>query len=155
VRSQRITVYQAMNFKLNALPRFPLCALMCLVITVSGCGERAAGEVVPRADAPAPGKAGENTLQITANQVKQANVGPVELSSFEHKREATGYIDFNQENTVQVFTPYQGRIGTVRVKAGEDVKAGQVLYTVLIPDLPQAAATLISTAGIRHTASGR
>jgi cobalt-zinc-cadmium efflux system membrane fusion protein len=137
-----------MNFMLNTLPKIPLCALVCLTFAVSGCGEHAAGETPAAASAPASGKTGENTLQITADQAKEANVGPVESIAFEHKREATGYIDFNQESAVQVFTPYQGRIGTVRVKAGEDVRAGQVLYTVLIPDLPQAAATLISTAGI-------
>jgi len=57
-------------------------------------------------------------------------------------------VDFNQDQTVPVFGPYQGRIGKVLVQAGEDVKVGQALYTVLSPDLAQAASTLVSSAGV-------
>ena len=116
-----------MTFMPNLLPKIPLCALICLTVAVSGCGEHATAEAPPASSEPVSGKTADNTLQITTAQVKEANVGPVELISFDHKREATGFIDFNQEASVPVFTPYQGRIGSVRVKAGEDVRAGQVL----------------------------
>ena len=67
---------------------------------------------------------------------------------FSQDSSAVGIIDFNQDQTVQVFGPYQGRIGKVMVVAGDDVKVGQPLYTVLSPDLAQAAATLVASAGV-------
>ncbi|MGS0757491.1 efflux RND transporter periplasmic adaptor subunit, partial [Roseateles sp. GG27B] len=53
----------------------------------------------------------------------------------------------------QVFSPYQGRIGNLMVRAGDDVRAGQVLYTVQIPDLAAAASLLITTGGTLKVAN--
>jgi cobalt-zinc-cadmium efflux system membrane fusion protein len=98
--------------------------------------------------APAPViRTGVDEVQLTAEQVLELNVGSVGVQTFELKREAIGNIDFNQDMAVQVFSPYQGRIGSILVRAGDDVMAGQVLYTVQIPDLPAAASMLISAAG--------
>ena len=88
-----------------------------------------------------------DTLQLTTDQAKDLSVGPVESVIFERRRDALGVIDFNQDQTVQVFSPYQGRISKVLIKAGDSVKAGQALYTVLIPDLAAAASTLVTAAG--------
>ncbi|MBV8621617.1 MAG: efflux RND transporter periplasmic adaptor subunit [Curvibacter sp.] len=90
---------------------------------------------------------------MAPEQVHELNVGPVESRSFEVRREAIGIIDFNQDNAVQVFSPYQGRIGQLLVRAGDDVAKGQVLFTVQIPDLAAAASTLISAAGTLKTAN--
>ena len=89
-----------------------------------------------------------NSLIITPSQIKQVKPGPVIERDFSQDSSAVGIVDFNQDQTVQVFGPYQGRIGKVLVAAGDDVKAGQPLYTILSPDLAQAASTLVSTAGI-------
>ena len=96
---------------------------------------------------------GPDEVQLTAEQTPELKVGLVESQTFESKREAIGIIDFNQDMAVQVFSPYQGRIGSLRVRAGEDVTRGQVLYTVQIPDLASAASMLISTAGTLKVAS--
>lgn len=89
-----------------------------------------------------------DSLMITPLQVKQVSPGPVIERDFSQDSSAVGIIDFNQDQTVPVFGPYQGRIGKVMVIAGDDVKVGQPLYTVLSPDLAQAASTLVSTAGV-------
>lgn len=96
---------------------------------------------------------GPDEVQLTAEQTTELKVGLVESQTFESKREAIGIIDFNQDMAVQVFSPYQGRIGSLRVRAGEEVTSGQVLYTVQIPDLATAASMLISTAGTLKVAS--
>lgn len=98
-------------------------------------------------------RVGTDQIQLDPKQVQELKVGPVGTQAFELKREAIGNIDFNQDNAVQVFSPYQGRIGQMLVRAGEDVTKGQVLYTVQIPDLAQAAATLISAAGTLRVAN--
>lgn len=102
---------------------------------------------------PAATRIGDDKLQLAPEQVHELNVGPVESRSFEVRREAIGIIDFNQDNAVQVFSPYQGRIGQLLVRAGDDVAKGQVLFTVQIPDLAAAASTLISAAGTLKTAN--
>ncbi|MBY0368032.1 MAG: efflux RND transporter periplasmic adaptor subunit [Burkholderiales bacterium] len=81
------------------------------------------------------------------DQVAEMKVGRVESRAFQARREAFGMIDFDQDHAVQVFSPYQGRIGRVLARAGDEVRKGQLLYTVQIPDLAQAASTLIAAAG--------
>lgn len=98
-------------------------------------------------------RTGPDEVQLTAEQTSELKVGPVESQAFESRREAIGIIDFNQDMSVQVFSPYQGRIGSMLVRAGDDVVRGQVLYTVQIPDLATAASALISTAGTLKVAT--
>ena len=102
---------------------------------------------------PAATRIGDDKLQLAPEQVHELNIGPVESKSFAIQREAIGIIDFNQDNSVQVFSPYQGRIGQLPVRAGDDVAKGQVLFTVQIPDLAAAASTLISASGALKTAN--
>ena len=98
-------------------------------------------------------RTGPDEVQLTVEQTSELKVGPVESQAFESRREAIGIIDFNQDMSVQVFSPYQGRIGSMLVRAGDDVARGQVLYTVQIPDLATAASALISTAGTLKVAT--
>lgn len=88
-----------------------------------------------------------DTVHLDPAQVPDLKVGPVESRTFQARREALGIIDFDQDHAVQVFSPYQGRIGRMLVRAGDEVRKGQVLYTVQIPDLAQAASALIAAAG--------
>ncbi len=90
-----------------------------------------------------------NTVTITDKQANLVKVETVQTHTFTVQRSAVGIIDFNQERTVQVFSPYQGRITQVFVKAGDDVTKGQPLFAVDSSDLLQAVSALISTAGIK------
>lgn len=93
------------------------------------------------------------TVTITDQQAKQVSITPVQSYDFAEQSEAVGYIDFNQDNTVQVFAPYQGRIRQVLVKAGDDVNKGQPLFSIDSPDLVIAESNLITTAGIMNLTS--
>jgi cobalt-zinc-cadmium efflux system membrane fusion protein len=75
-------------------------------------------------------------------------VEAVEEREFPVEAQAVGSIDFNEDLTLQVFSPYQGRIIDLYAKIGDEVQKGQTLYTIDSPDLVQAASTLISTAGV-------
>lgn len=103
--------------------------------------------------APQTIRLGPGEIQLTSAQVPELNIGLVASQNFDSKREAIGIIDFNQDKTVQVFSPYQGRISKILVRAGDDVARSQVLYTVQIPDIATAAAALISTAGTLKVAT--
>ncbi len=89
-----------------------------------------------------------DSVSISAEQAKQVKVANVTTRSFAPKRDAVGYIDFNQDRNVQVFSQYQGRVRQVLVKAGDDVRKGQHLFSIDSPDLVQAESSLISTAGL-------
>lgn len=95
----------------------------------------------------------ENTVLISTEQSKEIKTGLVSSYDFQELREAVGVIDFDKYKTADVFSPYQGRINKVLVEAGNDVKKGQTLYTVLAPDVAQASSALLSAAGIYKQAN--
>jgi membrane fusion protein, heavy metal efflux system len=88
------------------------------------------------------------TIDLTDSQLASVKVAPVEERQFPIEKEAVGSINFNEEMTLQVFTPYQGRIIALFAKVGDDVRKGQTLFTVDSPDLLQAESTLIAAAGV-------
>ena len=130
----------------------PLIVILCVsVAVILGLGvwyfKSGSTTEIVKPSAPQAVRIGTDEIQLTKEQLPELNVGPVASQSFESRRDAIGIIDFNQDKAVQVFSPYQGRIGSMLVRAGEDVTRGQVLYTVQIPDIASAASTLISTTG--------
>ena len=55
-------------------------------------------------------------MDLSDSQLASVKVEPIEDRDFPHEKEAVGSIDFNEDMSVQVFTPYQGRIiATVRL----------------------------------------
>ncbi len=116
-----------------------------LAVTFSNFNKKDSIEV----PAPSP----ENTVIISAEQAKQIKWGPVKTYDFQERREAVGIIDFDRNKTAEIYSPYQGRVNRVLANASEDVKKGQVLYTVVSPDAAQASANLLSTVGILKTSN--
>ena len=96
---------------------------------------RANAEVSKTAPASAPSK---DTVDLSDSQLASVKVEPIEDHDFPQEKEAVGSIDFNEDMSVQVFTPYQGRIIGLFASVGDDVKKGQTLFTIDSPDLLQA-----------------
>jgi membrane fusion protein, heavy metal efflux system len=88
------------------------------------------------------------SVELKETQVKSVKVEPAAERTFVIQREAVGSIDFNQDMTVQVFSPYQGKIVGLFAKLGDEVVKGQKLYTIDSPDLGQAESSLIAAAGV-------
>jgi cobalt-zinc-cadmium efflux system membrane fusion protein len=88
------------------------------------------------------------SVDLSAKEFQQFKVEPAVERDFIIQREAVGNIDFNEEMSVQVFPPFQGRIISLFARAGDDVKKGEPLYTISSPDLVQAEQNLISAAGV-------
>ena len=84
-----------------------------------------------------------NDKQISGLGLKQAT-----FANFVDKFSAYGSIDFNENASVQVFTPYQGKIIQTFSDVGDVVSKGQPLYTVESSDLAQAESTLLSAKGV-------
>jgi membrane fusion protein, heavy metal efflux system len=89
-----------------------------------------------------------DSVDLSDSQLASVKVEPVGERAFPIEKEAVGSIDFNEEMSVQVFTPYQGRIIGLFAKVGDDVKKGQTLFTIDSPDLLQAESTLIAATGV-------
>jgi cobalt-zinc-cadmium efflux system membrane fusion protein len=125
-------------------------AAACAVAFYTGelFGGRNAGSVrAAEAPATAP-RADSDGVTLTDEQAKQVKVAPVIGHEFVPRHETEGFIDFNQDRSVQVFSPWQGRIARVLAKAGDDVSQGQVLFTIQSPDLVTAESNLIAAAGV-------
>ena len=88
------------------------------------------------------------TVELNVTQLESVKVEPVGEQTFLILREAVGTIDFNQDMTVQVFSPYQGKIVDLFANLGDEVVKGRKLYTIDSPDLGQAESTLIAAAGV-------
>ena len=89
-----------------------------------------------------------NSIDLSDSQLAAVKVEPIEEREFPVEKQAVGSIDFDEDMTVQVFTPYQGRIIALYAEVGDDVKKGQTLFTIDSPDLLQAESTLIAAAGV-------
>jgi cobalt-zinc-cadmium efflux system membrane fusion protein len=90
----------------------------------------------------------QNSVDLSDSQLSSVKVAPVEERDFPDEKKAVGSIDFNEDRSVQVFAPYQGRIIALFAEIGDDVKSGQTLFTIDSADLLQAESTLIAAAGV-------
>ena len=66
---------------------------------------------------------------IVTETASEANAIPLRLS---------GRLAWNDDFTVQVFSPFAGRVERVRAQLGDRVKKGQALATVASPEFGQA-----------------
>jgi membrane fusion protein, heavy metal efflux system len=96
----------------------------------------------------AGGPAAPDSVDLSDSQLASVKVEPVGDHLFPIEKGAVGSIDFNQEMSVQVFTPYQGRIVELFASVGDEVKKGQTLFTIDSPDLLAAESSLIAAAGV-------
>jgi membrane fusion protein, heavy metal efflux system len=120
--------------------RICACAGLALLGCLAGCSAQ------PGANAAA-GSSATGTVTLTATQLRSVAVAPAAERTFTVEHAAVGVIDFNQDRTVQVSPPYQGRVLRVVARAGDHVKRDQLLFTIASPDLVQAESTLIAAAG--------
>ncbi|HEX4052518.1 MAG TPA: efflux RND transporter periplasmic adaptor subunit, partial [Steroidobacteraceae bacterium] len=86
------------------------------------------------------------SVELSAQQLRFVAIAQATERTFTLDRDTVGVVDFDEDLTVQVSPPYQGRIVELRARAGDRVRRGQVLFTIDSPDLLQAESTLISAA---------
>lgn len=101
--------------------------------------------------APTPTEAaavgsGSPSFELSEKQLQLIKVAPVGNHLFPVEKDAIGSIDFDENLSVQVFTPYQGKIIEAFAEIGDEVEKGKPLYTIDSPDLVQAESNLIGAA---------
>jgi membrane fusion protein, heavy metal efflux system len=95
-----------------------------------------------------------DTVKLTDSQLSSIAVAKVEEREFLVEKQAFGNIDFDEDTSVQVFSPYPGRILRAFLDLGDEVRKDQVLFTLESPDFIAAESNLISAAAtLDQTAS--
>lgn len=89
----------------------------------------------------------DDSVLLTATQLKSVALQSVANHDFSVSREAVGNIDFNADRLVPVSSAYQGRVIQVMANAADIVRKGQALMVIDSPDLVQAESTYISALG--------
>ncbi len=87
-------------------------------------------------------------VALSDEQAKDVKVAAVAEHDFAPRHQTEGVVDFNEDRSVQVFSPWQGRIARVLHRAGDDVAQGDVLFTIESPDLVAAESNLIAASGV-------
>jgi cobalt-zinc-cadmium efflux system membrane fusion protein len=94
------------------------------------------------------GVAPDQSVELTEKQTASLKIGPLATHEFAIEKTAVGTVDFNENMLVQVFSQYPGKILKAFFNIGEDVKQGDILFTIDSPDLLQAESTLLAAAGV-------
>ncbi len=108
----------------------------------------AAAQPTPNPVAPPPASPPPPTVELSDNQLRLLAIGPVTERGFPPQVQAGGSVDANEDRSVQVFTPYQGKIISALANINDAVVPGQPLFTIDSTDLLQAESTLLSDAGV-------
>jgi cobalt-zinc-cadmium efflux system membrane fusion protein len=90
----------------------------------------------------------DTSVDLSEKQASALKIGPMTSRDFTVFKTAVGTIDFNEDLLVQVFSQYPGKILKANFNIGDDVKAGDILFTIDSPDLLQAESTVLAAAGV-------
>jgi cobalt-zinc-cadmium efflux system membrane fusion protein len=120
--------------------------VFAIVLLKSGAGQPANTSPPPGPGAASNTAPAEATVDLAPGQLNAIKIEPVGTYLFAVERTAVGSIDYDEDLSVQVFSPYQGKIIAAFADLGDEVKKGQPLYTIDSPDLVQAESTLIGAA---------
>jgi cobalt-zinc-cadmium efflux system membrane fusion protein len=120
--------------------------VFAVVLLRSGSGQPANPNPPPGPVAASNAAPPEATVDLAPGQLNAIKIEAVGAYSFSFEKSAVGCIDYDEDRSVQVFPPYQGKIIAALANLGDDVQKGQALYTIDSPDLVQAESTLIGAA---------
>ena len=109
-----------------------------------------AGPVQAAEAAAAASPVDADGVTLTDEQTRAIKVAAVAEHDFVEQHETEGLVDFNADRSVPVFSPWPGRIARVIARAGDDVKQGDVLFTIDSADLVTAESNLIAAAGVQQ-----
>ena len=100
--------------------------------------ERKEAESAPARSAAAQAEAGPRTFRPTPAQWSMLSIVPVEEKPFRVLDTTEGKIAVDEDNNTPIFPPYSGRVIRLFAKPGDQVRQGQVLFTIEAADMVQA-----------------
>jgi cobalt-zinc-cadmium efflux system membrane fusion protein len=96
----------------------------------------------------AAGQNPSDTVALSDPQLGSISVARVAEHEFIVEKQAVGNVDFDENLSAQVFSPYQGRIIRAWADLGDDVRKDQILFSVESPDFIAAQSNLIAAAAV-------
>ncbi len=102
---------------------------LAAVLALSGCS--------PKTDSDA--SLTPHNVTLTADQRQHVRLYTVALSPYHKGIEATGVVDFDNDQATSVLAPFSGPVTRLLVSPGDQVKAGTPLATVDSPDFAAVA----------------
>ena len=109
---------------------------MTTLVLATGCSGK------PDADAPATAPAPGN-VTLTADQRKNIHLYTVAPSTFRKTVDATGTVDFDNDQATSVLAPFSGPVTRLSVSVGQHVKKGEPLAEVDSPDFAAAVGAYV------------
>lgn len=124
-----------------------LLLALAMIAPLSACGKKSADEQA----APTP-----TNVTLTAEQRQHIDLYTVAPSRFHNSIDATGVVDFDNDQATSVLAPVSGPVSRLLVSPGDKVRKGQPLATVASPDYAAAIGTyakaLVTAANTRKLA---
>ncbi|HSU65047.1 MAG TPA: biotin/lipoyl-binding protein, partial [Burkholderiales bacterium] len=106
---------------------------LLLAAILSGCNQAAEKPAVP------PPRVDRNTVifEPTSPQLSSIHTGSAE-PQHEAVLRFNGRLVWDEDRTARVYTPFAGKVLSIAVRPGDQVKAGQVLAVLSAPELGSA-----------------
>ena len=115
-------------------PRAAAVAAIATIMSCAGCSSKnEANRAAPFVNA--------SNVTLTAAQRRNIQIYTVEASKFHKTIEATGAVDFDNDQATSVLAPFSGPVSRLLVSLGDQVKKGDPLAEVDSPDFAAAVAT--------------
>ena len=113
---------------------------LLILAAMAGTASLAACSPRPPAD-PAPAATEARTVTLTPAQRQHLGLYTVAVSRYRKTVEASGAVDFDNDQATSVLAPFSGPVTRILVEVGQPVKAGQPLAVVESPDFAAAVGT--------------
>jgi membrane fusion protein, heavy metal efflux system len=128
------------------LARVPgMALLLAAMLVVDGCSSKT-DESTSAASVTA------TNVTLTSDQRKNVRLYTVARSAFHRTVEATGSVDFNNDQATAVLAPISGPVSRLLVDIGDHVKKGDPLALVDSPDFAAAISAYRKALTTAHTA---
>jgi cobalt-zinc-cadmium efflux system membrane fusion protein len=98
-----------------------------------------------------PASTTAHNVTLTADQRQHIRLYTVALSRFHKAVEATGAVDFDNDQATSVLAPFSGPVSRLLVSPGDRVKKGAPLAVVDSPDFAEAISTYRKALSTAHT----
>jgi cobalt-zinc-cadmium efflux system membrane fusion protein len=131
----------------SKFPRaLPLVVIMVTaVLSLAGCS--------PKTDSDSPPQAvTASNVTLTAAQRQNVHLYTVAASKFRKIIEATGVVDFDNDQATSVLAPFSGPVSRLLVSPGDRVKKGDPLAVIDSPDFATAISTYRKAIATAQTA---
>jgi cobalt-zinc-cadmium efflux system membrane fusion protein len=109
-------------------------AAIATIIACAGCSSKNEAN-------PATPSVKASNVTLTADQRRNIQIYTVEASTFHKTIDATGAVDFDNDQATSVLAPFSGPVSRLLVSLGEQVKKGDPLAEVDSPDFAAAVGT--------------